>query len=134
MTAVIIVEDNVLLATTMERFLRDHGHVDKVIIAPSGELALEQLRQSMVDLILVDVALPGMNGIDLVAVIHNLYPQLPCLMLSGHYETDYVRRALDAGAKGYVLKNDPRSILTAIQQVLGGKTFLSEELRAKLYH
>jgi DNA-binding NarL/FixJ family response regulator len=134
MTSILIVEDNVLLAATMERFLRDYGHMDKVTIAPSGEIALDQLRQSMVDLMLVDVALPGMSGIDLVAVIRNLYPHLPCLMLSGHYETEYVRRALDSGAKGYVLKNEPRSILTAIQQVLEGKTFVSEELRAKLYH
>jgi DNA-binding NarL/FixJ family response regulator len=134
MTSILIVEDNVLLAATMERFLRDHGHMDNVAIAPSGEMAIEQLRKSMVDLMLIDVALPGMSGIDLVALIHNLYPQLPCLMLSGHYETEYVRRALDSGAKGYVLKNEPRTILTAIQQVLEGKTYISEGLRTKLYH
>jgi len=134
MTSLLIVEDNVLLATTIERFLRDRGAMTVAALAPSAEIALEQLPGLTVDLVLVDVALPGMSGIELVAKIRKLYPQLRCLMLSGHTEADYVQRALAAGAKGYVVKHDPMAILSAIRQVLAGKIYISEVLRKKLYH
>jgi DNA-binding NarL/FixJ family response regulator len=87
-----------------------------------------------IDLLLVDVALPGMNGIDLVGVVREKYAELPCLMLSAHNEIDYVGRALAAGARGYVLKSDPQTILDAVQRVLAGETYLSVELRKKIYH
>jgi DNA-binding NarL/FixJ family response regulator len=85
-----------------------------------------------VDLVLVDVSLPNMSGIELVAMIRQQMPQLRCLMLSGHNELEYVRRALAAGAWGYVTKGNPRVLLEAIQDVLAGETYLSEELRGKL--
>jgi DNA-binding NarL/FixJ family response regulator len=134
MTSIMIVEDNVLLATTIERFLRDRGGVDVVSIAPSAEIALGKLQVETVDLLLVDVALPGMSGIDLVATVRTRYPHIPCLILSGHTENEYVRRALAAGAKGYVIKSEPQAILTAVQQVLDGATYLSDEVRKKFYH
>lgn len=134
MTRVLVVEDNVLLATTLQRFLSDHGKLTVVAVAPSAEIALEKLLLLKVDLVLVDVALPGMSGIELVATIQRMFPQVPCLILSGHNEIHYVRRALDAGAKGYVVKNDPFSILVAVRQVLSGEIYLSEELRSKFYH
>jgi len=134
MTSVFVVEDNVLLVTTLVRFLREQGKLKVVGVAPSAEAALEQLSNMKVDVLLVDVSLPGMNGIDLVAIVHRQHPNLPCLMLSGHNEANYVRRALAVGASGYVTKNDPLAILTAIQQVITGETYLSEELRRKILH
>lgn len=134
MPALLVVEDNVILAGTLVRFLRDQGHMTVAAVVPSAEAAIEQLPDLKVDLALVDVSLPGMNGIDLVALLRKQYPALPCLMLSGHNESDYVRRALAAGAKGYVIKHDPMAILVAVQRVLVGETYLSEELRRKLYH
>lgn len=133
MTKILVVEDNVLLATNLERVLRSQGTLTVAAVAPTAEIALEELNHTNVELVLVDVSLPGVSGIDLVASIHERYPQLPCLMLSGHSEIDYVRRALAAGAKGYVVKNNPKAILEAIIQVLAGETYISEELRQKLY-
>jgi DNA-binding NarL/FixJ family response regulator len=103
-------------------------------VVPSAEAALEELSKRAVDLVLVDVALPGMSGIDLVALLRKQNANLPCLMLSGHTEIDYIRRALTAGAKGYVIKSDPMAILDAVQKVLAGETYLSEELRKQVYH
>lgn len=134
MPVLLVVEDNVILAGTLVRFLREQGHLTVAAAVPSAEAAIEQLRHVVVDLVLVDVSLPGMNGIDLVALLRKQHPELPCLMLSGHNESHYVRRALAAGAKGYVIKHDPLVILTAVQRVLVGETYLSEELRGKLYH
>ena len=134
MPSLLVVEDNALLVSTMVRFLRDQGKLDVAAVVPSAEAALEYLRITRVDLALVDVALPAMNGIDLVAILSKRYPELPCLMLSGHNEADYVRRALAAGAKGYVIKSDPMTILTAVQKVLAGEIYLSEELRKRILH
>lgn len=135
MPVLLVVEDNAILATTMVRFLRDRGQMTVAAVVPSAEAALEQLPQLTVDLVLVDVSLPIMNGIELVAALHKQYPNLPCLMLSGHDEGDYVRRALAAGAKGYVIKGNPLAILEAVQRVLAGETYISDELRGShFYH
>ena len=134
MANVLVVEDNALLASSLVRFLRDAAKLDVAAVAPSAESALRMLPGMGVDLALVDIALPGMNGIALVALLRVQYPNLPCLMLSGHHESDYVRRALAAGAKGYVVKSDPIAIITAVQKVLTGELYLSEEMRRKLYH
>ena len=134
MASLLVVEDNALLATTLARFLREQGHFTIAAVAPSAEAALQLLPKLTVDLVLIDVALPGMNGIDLVATLKKEYPGLRCLMLSAHNESDYVRRAIAAGAMGYVIKSDPLSILAAVKQVLAGETYLSDELRRKVFH
>jgi DNA-binding NarL/FixJ family response regulator len=72
-----------------------------------------------------------MNGIELVAKLRHQAPELPCLMLSGHREHEYVQRALDAGAKGYVMKSEPEAILPAIKQVLAGEIYLSQALQRR---
>jgi two-component system invasion response regulator UvrY len=134
MPTLLVVEDNALLANTLVKFLRNQGKYTVAALAHSAESALDELAQHTVDLVLVDVALPGTNGIELVAMIRKLYPTLPCLMLSAHAEVEYVGRALAAGARGYVIKGKPFQILEAIHQVLDGEIFLSEELQRKLYH
>jgi DNA-binding NarL/FixJ family response regulator len=130
----LVVEDNTLLASTLVRFLREQGKLNVAAVVPTAEAALEKLSHLVVDLVLVDVALPGMNGIELIAALRKQHPDLPCLIVSGHNEGDYVRRALAAGAKGYVIKNDPLEILKAVQKVLGGEIYISEGLRRKIYH
>ena len=88
-------------------------------------------QESFPDLMLVDVSLPTMNGITLVAIVHKKYPDLPCLMLSGHDKLTYVRRALSAGARGYVTKDTPLLIVEGISRVLAGEIYLSENLRER---
>jgi DNA-binding NarL/FixJ family response regulator len=134
MPVILVVEDSAILASTLVRFLREQGRLTVAAVVPTAEAALEELTHQTVDLVLVDVSLPAMNGIELVTILHKQSPELPCLMLSGHKERSYVDRALAAGAKGYVIKGDPLAILTAVQRVLLGETYLSEGLRGTLYH
>ena len=85
-----------------------------------------------VDLVTVDISLPGMNGIDLVAQLQARRPGLLCIIISGHHEPGYIKRAFAEGARGYVAKGNPMEIRTAIEQVLAGKIYLNESLRKKI--
>lgn len=98
-------------------------------VVNSAEQAIAQIPDLNVDLVLVDVSLPGRSGLSLVLVLHQKYPDLPCIMLSGHLSSQYVRRALDVGARGYLIKDHPDAILEGIQHVLDGKIYVSAELR-----
>jgi DNA-binding NarL/FixJ family response regulator len=118
MSRLLVIEDNAILADTLVAFLRSAGRHTIVAVARSAEAALEILPTLSIDLALVDVSLPGMSGIELVAILREQYPHLPCLMLSGHKEPDYIQRALAAGAKGYVVKDNAVTLLAAVQRIL----------------
>lgn len=98
-------------------------------IAATAQEALVQLPSLTVDLALVDVSLPDMDGIHLVSELREQQPTLRCLMLSGHQERSYVQRALAVGARGYLAKGNPLELITAIKCVLQGEIYLSESLR-----
>lgn len=129
MTSIMIVEDHPIFARVLLRFLEERGHLHVAGVAGSAEEALEQITSLDVDLVLVDVSLPMRSGISLVLALHSQYPDLPCVMLSGHLSAHYVRRSLDAGARGYLLKEHTEGILEGIHHVLDGEIYISEELR-----
>ena len=129
MPSILLVEDHAIFAQALLRMLRDKGQLDVIAVAKSAEEALEKLPALDVDLVLVDVSLPKRSGISLVVVLHEKYPDLLCVMLSGHLSPHYARRSLDAGARGYLIKDDGAGILKGIQRVLQGEIYVSEELR-----
>jgi DNA-binding NarL/FixJ family response regulator len=101
-------------------------------VVSTAEVALEQLPELAVDLVVIDMSLPTMSGIELVSAIGLTYPHLRCIMLSGHHEPDYVRRALAAGAQGYILKENPLDLIEALRTVASGVTYVSAELRPQI--
>ena len=129
MISVLVIEDHVVFGKALVRLLTEKTNVDVVEVVRSGEEALEKLATLNVDLALVDVSLPTMNGIQLVTAIHEQFPDLPCLMLSGHLTPFYVQRSLDAGARGYVLKDDIPGVIEGVQRVLDGEIYISDALR-----
>jgi DNA-binding NarL/FixJ family response regulator len=131
MPSVLLVEDHAIVAKALSRMLHERGNIDVISVAESAEKTLEELPKikDQLDLLLVDVSLPRMSGIELVDRIQKQYPGLPCLMLSGHMSSHYVQRSLAAGARGYVIKDNISGILEGINQVLAGGMYLSEELR-----
>jgi DNA-binding NarL/FixJ family response regulator len=129
MVSVLVIEDHVVFGKALVRLLTEKANVDVAGVVRSGEEALEQLQTLSVDLVLVDVSLPNMNGIELVTTIHEQFPHLLCLMLSGHLTPFYVQRSLDAGARGYVLKDDIPGVIEGVQRVLDGEIYISNVLR-----
>jgi DNA-binding NarL/FixJ family response regulator len=123
-----IVENHKLVAAVTARALREKGNIDVAGVAGSAEEAVEQLPQMQVDVVLVDISLPGMTGLEFVSILQKKYPKLPCLILSGHKQPSYVRRALEAGARGYVVKGDLASLIAGVKQVMKGQIYLSNGL------
>jgi DNA-binding NarL/FixJ family response regulator len=130
MTSIFLVEDHAIFAQSLLRVLRDKGHLDVIAVAGSAEEALEKIPGLNIDLVLVDVSLPKRSGISLVFLLHEKYPELPCVMLSGHLSPHYVRSSLEAGARGYLVKDRAEGILNGIKRVLAGEIYVSEELRS----
>lgn len=132
MCNILLVEDHKMMAETLVRILRTKGNFRVADVAESAEDAMEWLSargaEEPVDLALVDVVLPRTSGIELVSMIQQKYPDLPCLMISGRSADQYVKRSLDAGARGYVLKDDIRDVMKGIRRVLKGGIYLSKRL------
>lgn len=129
MTAILLVEDHEIFAKALLRMLHEKGNWDIVAVAASAEEALEKIATLDVDLVLVDVSLPRRSGISLVLGLQEKYPQIPCVMLSGHVSQHYARSSLAAGARGYLVKDRTEEILEGIRRVLQGEIFVSEEVK-----
>ena len=128
-----IVEDHPLMRRMIGEFIQETSSDLTVCgMAATGEEALEQLAEAYADLVLIDVSLPGMSGIDLLVKLRARRADLPCLMLSGHQEKTYVQRALAEGARGYLAKGNPLEIVDAIRKVLAGEIYLSESVRDQI--
>lgn len=134
----LLVEDHSVMAKFLTRLLEQRADVQVWAIVASGEEALAWLAQQneahFPQLVTVDVSLPDMNGLELMAVIRARYPELPCLMLSAHTDLLYVRKALANGARGYAAKGNPAAIVEAVQSVLRGEIYLTPEMREGLKH
>lgn len=128
-STILLVEDHAGFAKALLNMLAQNPSLQIVSVADSAEAALEYLRESRVDLVLIDYSLPDMSGINLVQILQQDYPDLPCAMLSGHLSIQYARRALEAGARGYLIKDNPLGILTGLPRILKGEIYVSEELR-----
>jgi DNA-binding NarL/FixJ family response regulator len=129
MLSILLVEDHLIFAGVIVRLLNRLEDIEEVAVAQTAEYALQELSKQKFDLMVVDVSLPQMNGIRLVGLVHDQYPDLPCLMLSGHALAHYVSRALDAGARGYILKDSSTAITEGLRHVLRGEIYVSPELR-----
>jgi len=127
--SILLVEDHAGFATALTGMLSHHENLEVVAVAGTAEEALEQLPGLEVDLVLVDYSLPNISGLNLVEELHRTHPDLRCAMISGYLSLEHARRALEAGARGYLIKDDPAGILTGIQCILNGEIYVSEELR-----
>ena len=107
---VYLVEDQGLLRESMRAMLEVEPEVDLVDGAAKAELALQQLSTLDVDVVLMDIQLPGMDGIEATRQLKKVQPDLPVVMLTS-YQDEYLRAAIEAGATGYILKSCTRQQL-----------------------
>jgi DNA-binding NarL/FixJ family response regulator len=124
-----LVDDHTILRDTLKLLLESRPEVEIVGEASDGRQAIDLAERLKPDVILMDAAMPGLNGIEATTVIRKRQPRTRILMLSGYGYEDRVAAALRAGASGYVLKSSSaEELLHAIQTVNQSNTYLSEEL------
>lgn len=126
---IFIVEDHEFMLAMLREYIDSESDLSVCATATSGETALESLADIVADLVLIDLSLPGISGLELVAALKAQSPSLPCAILSGHGEAHYVERALAAGAQGYILKGDPDELPDAIRLMLQGERYISKPLQ-----
>ncbi len=131
---VLLVDDHPLVRDGLRARL---GKADRMLVvgeAASAAEALALMAACAPDLVLTDVGMRNVNGIELAATLHERYPAVRVLMLSMYDNPEYVQRAMQAGASGYVLKDAPASeIIAGIEAVCAGGTFLSPAITKRLF-
>ena len=123
-----LVEDHPVLRGVLRDYISRLPEVESCSAASTAEEALKEMDAGAPDLILVDLSLPGMSGIELVKKLRDRYPSLRCAILSGHRSRTYAGQALAAGADGYLLKGDPLEIERGMQAILAGQRYVSKSL------
>jgi DNA-binding NarL/FixJ family response regulator len=127
--SVLLVDDHSLVRRGFRRLLEDEPDIQVVGEASDGEEAIKLARLLKPQVIVMDCALPGINGLQATRKILQLAPETLVLMLSMHTEDTWVRQALDAGARGYVLKNAMDLELgCAIRRIVKGETVIDDQL------
>jgi DNA-binding NarL/FixJ family response regulator len=128
-----IVDDHDLAREGLQDMLADEPDIEVVGEAANGREALTICSRVRPDLVLMDVRMPEMDGLEATRMIKQEYPKISILILTMHENPDYLLEALKAGAAGYVLKDAPQDeVSTAVRQVLAGESPLNPELAARL--
>lgn len=129
LTRVLIVEDHEGLRIMLRKAIDLQKDFECCGAASSGEEALLMVEALDPALVVADLSLPGMNGIELIEQIHALRPALPCVVCSGHDERKYASQALEAGARGYIVKGNPFDMIAGMRQIVAGEIFLSARVK-----
>ncbi|MDQ3248153.1 MAG: response regulator transcription factor [Chloroflexota bacterium] len=128
-----IVEDHPVMRAAYAKLINRETDLEVVGVAETGQRAMEMIPSAQPDLVLVDISLPGMSGIALVTHLRTQQPALLTLIISGHEEALYAKHALQAGARGYLVKSGLADVMIpAIRQVLAGELYISDSVRQKL--
>jgi len=126
---VLIADDHPLLRNGLKHILQEEPDFSPPGEAENSDQALERINEKPWDVIVLDIAMPGRNGLETLSEIKRRRPGLPVLMLSMHSEEHFAIRAIKAGASGYVTKNEaPAELVRAIRRILAGKKYVSPAL------
>lgn len=126
---ILIADDHQLFIDGMKSLLKEYKEVEVVASANNGLEVLEFLKENEVDLILMDIAMSKMNGMETSKAVTKKYPQVRIIGLSMFGEHFYIKKMFESGARGYVLKNTEREeLLFAIKIVAEGNMYISKDL------
>jgi DNA-binding NarL/FixJ family response regulator len=132
---ILIVDDHAIVREGIAQLINTEDDLMVCGEAENAHKALEAIGALQPDIAVVDISLTSMNGIELIKNIKVQYPKLPVLVLSMHDESLYAERALRAGAKGYIMKQEAtEKVRAAIRQVLNGQIYVSEKISSKMLH
>lgn len=126
MISILIVDDHAIVRLGLKKLLEEHCGLCSVSEAGSGADAMHKIDSLPFDVVLLDISMPGMNGIDVLKQLHAEKPQLPILILSIYPEDQYAVRLIRAGAAGYLTKETaPQEVVNAVYRLASGKKYIS---------
>lgn len=126
MIRLLICDDHAIVRQGLRQILADAPDIAVGAEAGDGPAAIHCLRRGGIDVVLLDIALPGRDGLDVLRQIHQEFPRLPVLIVSTYPEKQYALRCLRLGAAGYLNKGaDPAEMLAAVRKVAQGGLFVS---------
>jgi|SRR5687767_9407131 len=129
MIRVMIADDHNMFVEGIESILEGHENIKVVSKCYTGTEVFEKMPQAHPDVILLDINLPGMNGLEVCQKLNKEYPEVKVLALSMHNEESFVTEILKYGAQGYILKNTgTKELISAIESVHAGQSYFSEEV------
>ena len=130
---VILVDDHAVVRTGYKILLKNVANINVIAETDTGEAAIELSCELKPDVVVMDISLPGINGIEAIREITTTNPDIKILVFSMHEEVVFVERALQAGAIGYMTKSsDPQLLSSAIISVSKGNKVIDEDLKRKL--
>ncbi len=130
---ILTVDDHPLLRQGISAMIRSQRDMELVAEASTGKEGLERFREHRPDITLMDLRLPDMNGVDVMAAIRAEFPDARIIVLTTFEGDVEIQRALEAGARGYLLKSmPPKELLDGIRQVHAGKKRIPPEIVAQL--
>lgn len=133
MIKILIGDDHILIREGLKKILKAAADINVVAEASDARGVLESLKKESVDVVVLDISLPGKNGIELLKDLKLQNAKLPVLMLSMHPEDRFAVRALKAGASGYITKESAaEELIKAIRKVVQGRKYVSPTLAEKL--
>ena len=134
-----MVDDHAIVREGIRRIIDDTNEIIVAAEASTGQEALDLVEKNKFDLVLMDISMPGKNGLQTLKEIKKIHKTLPVLMLSMHAEEQYAMRAMKAGASGYLTKDSASDqLVAAIKKIYNGRKYISEEvaelLVTDMYH
>ncbi|MBX3623139.1 MAG: response regulator transcription factor [Rhizobacter sp.] len=130
---ILVVDDHAIVREGLRRILEGAGRAWTVYEAAGGFQAIEMLRRQPVGVVVADISMPGMSGLELIRRLRDEQPRLPVLVLSMHAEEQYVTRAFKAGANGYLTKDRAGDeLVAAVSKVAAGGAYVTASLAEQM--
>lgn len=132
-TKILIADDHILVREGLKKVLKEENDLEVTAEAGNGEEVLKILKKLKIDVILLDISMPGKSGLDILKAIKEIQPGIYVLILSMHPEDRFAVRSLKLGASGYLTKQSaPEELVNAIRKILNGGSYISPNLADKL--
>lgn len=133
MINIFIADDHQMVREGIRRIVEDKDNMQVCGEAEDGEKLVELLKTASVDVLLLDISMPGPGFLETLRRVIRTYPEIKILVLSAHAEEQYAKRSFKAGAKGYLTKNhSPEELVVAIERINNGGKYISQTLAEKL--
>ena len=128
MIRVLLADDHAIFRAGLRRLVEEAGDMAVIAEAADGHEAIKRIHDVMPDVVVIDISMPGLDGLEVISQLNFSHPKLPILVLTMHEEEQYVVRTIAAGARGYITKRSvPEQLVQAIQKLHAGGRYLTEE-------